>query len=185
MRRVKELRKKYEKSGTAKPALCAIANALNSLWAIDICSKNVDMTRKRVFEFILQTLHAENISLNNERSIEFIAHVICAIEKQIFENEALSSIGTESSASQTKVGREWIKKNKHHRINFENTWCHEFSKSSRDGAASIQFRRALKFVTACVTESTSKATGHFGFATSLLKSAPLFKSSIKIKAGIA
>ncbi|PIU00473.1 MAG: hypothetical protein COT74_05985 [Bdellovibrionales bacterium CG10_big_fil_rev_8_21_14_0_10_45_34] len=116
MRRVKELKRKFERGGSPKPILVAVANALNTLWAIDICAKNVELTRKRLFEFVLYSLKEEGITLYQARTREFMAHVLCALLWQIHENEALSSIGSASAANQTKVGRDWLKKNAHRPI---------------------------------------------------------------------
>lgn len=77
-KRVTELKKKYEKSDVPKPILHAVANALNTLWAIDICAKNVELTRKRIFECTLNVVREVKFSLYQVRGQDFIAHVLCA-----------------------------------------------------------------------------------------------------------
>lgn len=178
LKRVKELKRSYSKQSSPKIILQAVANCLNTLWAIDICAKNVELTRKRIFEGVLNAIKAD-CSLYEPKTREFVAHAICTISWQIHENEALSSLGTASEASLTKLGRDWLRKNDHRPIQFENTWCNHFLEMQKKKTEPIQFQRAIKFVESSIESKNIRGFEEFNFAKELIQGFTVLKRNTK------
>lgn len=179
LKRLKELKKSYDKQGSKKSILQAIANSLNTIWAIDICAKNVELTRKRIFECVLNAISTTNGSIYESKVREFVAHTICCISWQIHENETLSSLGTAQDANSTKLGRDWIKKNSHRPIQFESTWCNHFLEVQKRNLEPIQFQRALKFLEASIASKNVRGFEEFNFAKDLLQTFTVIKRKSK------
>ena len=167
-RRISGLSSKYHRAKFDKPILRAIANAVNTFWAIDICAVNVEMTRKRCFDLISNVLQTTEFDLNDPQMREFVIHILCAIVSQIHNNEALSSLSDEkaaySMASLTKLGRKWIEVNDHKPLNFDLSWCRIYKESKARNAHPLLYQRALKFVGAAMLESSARGFEEFSFA---------------------
>jgi len=96
---------------TKEAAFYAIANSLNSIWAIDIDTKNVESCRARVLlytiEFLKEKLNIDDTKELISKNDDFFAHILSAIRWHIYENESLSSISNEGSylksAGRTKL----------------------------------------------------------------------------------
>ncbi len=164
-RRLKAFLKKAKRQKIKNPPFYAVANTLNNLWAIDIDSKNIEFCRQRVFNTVCRFLwkHVDNLSCPRQsffqfgdavhfnpldqsgvfrkgfvrKHRDFLVHVLCCLEWQIQENEALSCLETdpvkaEKSADKTAVSRTWFKKNGHRPIDFKNTWCQYFQNCKTD-----------------------------------------------------
>ncbi len=52
-RRVEFFEKKYVALGTSEPKIRAVANSIDTLWALDICEKNVETSRTLLFNAAL------------------------------------------------------------------------------------------------------------------------------------
>lgn len=170
-KRIASLRQKYVRDGSTKPTLRAIANALNRLWAIDICPLNIELTRKRVFTVVLE--HIKDQNPTNAKTRDFLAHVLCTIAWQITENEALSSLSSESNslsnANKTKSGSVWYRRNQHKRIDFQRDWCEFFRNSQEGNVVPVLFLRALRFVDATLIGSRNRGFEEFSFAREALQ----------------
>ena len=98
-RRLRAFLKKARRQKIKKPHFYAVANTLNNLWAIDIDSKNVEFCRDRIRMLIINFLseHESNFSKSFlKKNKDFLTHVLCCIEWQIHENEALSCLEEDS-----------------------------------------------------------------------------------------
>ncbi len=145
--------KKYQKEDQSKAPLFAVANAINTIWAIDIDSSNVAECRERVFttaiQFMTDAMNADLIELIMKNRI-FIVHLACAIVWQIHENETLSCLSDTNSstanANKTKTGYSWFKKNGHKPINLKVSWCDYFIKCKKDNSTPILYERAIKAI---------------------------------------
>ena len=154
-RRMEAMFKKARSNGTDDPGLFAVANAMNTLWAIDIDTANVDSCRARVFGEICAFL-AEKLETNDIRTLisktgDFVTHVLCAIRWQIRENEALSALTQEKTAASqraalTKMGSSWFEENGHRYLNFQETWVTYFAACKRSRSIPIEFEKAERFV---------------------------------------
>lgn len=178
-KRLKEFKHIYTKQGFKKPILQAVANCLNTLWAIDICAKNIELTRKRVFEIALNSIKEAGCTIYEANTRQFVAHILCAISWQIHENEALSSLGTAADANQTKLGKDWMKKNGHQPIRFENTWCAHFIEMQKKKIEPIQFQRAKKFLESSIESKNNRGFDEFSFAKELIQAFTLLKRKSK------
>lgn len=153
-KRLEAIYKKANAQDEKNAPLYAVANALNTLWAIDIDSKNVTQCRARVLEMTLDFLK-EKLGFENDFSVikknaEFMAHILCAINWQIHENETLSSLSKASSArtsaNLTKLGGKWQSKNGHKELDFEFTWAVAFKQAEASGVVPLDFERACRFI---------------------------------------
>lgn len=133
------------------PANYAVANAINTLWAIDIDEKNIKECRSRVFTLVMAFLKEKNNLLNYKSVIlfnrEFIAHLICAIKWQIQVNETLSAISDQSVASEnahrTLEGGKWYIKNDYHPLNLKSSWMLYFMQCLSKQSTPVDFKRAM------------------------------------------
>ena len=156
-RRLKVFLKKAKRKKITQPHFFAVANALNTLWAIDIDSKNIDLCQERVckiiFDFLLKNEQQESVLLQSfiKKNRTFLTHVLCCIEWQIQENEVLSCLEesytkAEKSASKTIVSQKWFKKNKHKPINFNMSWCEYFKCMQSDNVIPIEYTQNYKML---------------------------------------
>ena len=104
-RRLEAIYKKALAQGfgkTKEAPLYAVANALNTLWAIDIDEKNVENTRSRVLhesiEFLKYKLNINNNLTLISKNKEFFSHVLSALRWHIDENETLSALSSDKNA---------------------------------------------------------------------------------------
>lgn len=170
-RRLNALHKKALLNGVKNPHLYAIANAINTLWAIDIDSKNIEHTRSRVLWITLDFLKQE-LSIDSEIAIiqknqRFFTHLFCALLWQIHENEAISSLASERNAYITKIGAKWMSSNKHKSINFDLTWATYFSECESQHITPLHLQRSIKFLESLLS-GTSRGYSEFEFAKFIL-----------------
>lgn len=172
-RRTEALTSKFKRSRENAPLLSGIATALNTLWAIDICPLNIDYSRKRIFDFTIQYFLANGVSLRSKNTKDFLAHVLCTLLWQVQENEAISALSDSATAtakaSKIKLSRDWINKNKHKPISFENDWCSHFELCAKSKTVPIVFERARRFLDAVLAEGNSRGFTEFNFARTTLE----------------
>lgn len=144
---------------TKEAPLYAVANALNTLWAIDIDSKNIENTRSRILHEVLEFLK-ERLGMNSKlvllsKNKEFFSHVISAIKWHVDENETLSALSSEKTAKAnarlTKAGSKWFAKNGHNELDFDLTWVSFFESCEKSKAIPLEYERSVKFIDAVVT----------------------------------
>ena len=152
-RRLKAFLKQAKRQKYDKPSFYAVANTLNNLWAIDIDSENIKLCRERVQNLVFDFLkeHENNSNIFKIKNRDFLTHVLCCIEWQIHENEALSclekdSINAQKKADKTTISRKWLKKNKHRPINFERNWVEHFKSCKKDNIDSFEYKKNFKFI---------------------------------------
>ena len=154
VRRIDGLYKKAVKEKISSPHFYAVANAMNTLWAIDLDKSNVEFCRSRVLlaavKYLSKSEQAKNIEALIKKHSDFFAHLLCAIRWQIHENEALSALSdglnAKENAGKTRSGSEWLQKNKHKPIDFEFTWCEFYSVSIASKITPVEFVRATEFL---------------------------------------
>ncbi|HAT1795161.1 hypothetical protein SFB54_03480 [Legionella pneumophila subsp. fraseri] len=136
-------------------AYYAVANALNTLWAIDIDQDNITDCRSRLFKasltFLTEKLNLTDYDSLIKRNKEYIAHLLCVINWQVHENEMLSAMinnkqHSRSNAQKTRVSSEWIAENDPNPINFQKTWVSNFIKHQSKNTTPTLFKHALKFI---------------------------------------
>jgi hypothetical protein len=168
LRRIQTFQKKFERAGEGEAAKCGIATALNTIWAIDICPQNIDMTRQRMFALVLRQMIANDISLQTSKSRDFLTHVLCTLLWQVQENEALSALsGSKDAVAQaelTKLGRQWIKAHTHKPIDFKNDWCTYYQSCLSDGPTPVIYERAKRFIDLLLVAGSSRGYSEFQFA---------------------
>ncbi|OFZ54753.1 MAG: hypothetical protein A2428_01020 [Bdellovibrionales bacterium RIFOXYC1_FULL_54_43] len=186
-RRIDALTDHFLKEREREPVLCAIATALNTLWAVDICPLNISYARHRLFEHVIRHLVTNGVQLRTTKMSDYLTHVICTLVWQVQENEALSSLSTSgfapAQASKTRLGAEWIANHGHKPVNFANDWCQYFQNSDREKAVPILFTRANRFLSKLRNEGAKKGFEEFHFAQSILEK--VFDGSKDRKAGVA
>ncbi|HWF60556.1 MAG TPA: hypothetical protein VN666_09660 [Nitrospira sp.] len=132
----------------------AVANALNTLWAIDIDSKNVENCRSRVLSATLEFLKtklditSDLVLLSQKRG--FFAHVLSAIKWHIDENETLSALSTpenaKASANLTNAGSKWFSQNGHHPLAFDLSWVNFYKSCEASNTVPLEYERSLRFI---------------------------------------
>jgi len=169
-KRLTALHKKYTRLDLPNAKLRATANALNTLWAIDICPKNVELTKKRILDLLLKEQFLPAAGYGAVKRRDFLAHVLCALDRQIHENEALSALSVEenaaTAAAKTNLGHSWFRKNGHRPIDFAKTWAATVQ-DNRDLEGERIFLEAKKFVTGCQSKTRFKSKS-FGYASAAL-----------------
>lgn len=172
-RRLDALYKKSLASYGREASFYAVANAINTLWAIDIDAKNVENCRTRVLYLTLEFLQAKLFYDNAYTLIEdhqdFFAHMLAAVKWQIFENETLSSLSDEPNAQAqlTNSGKHWYSRNGHHKMEFDLTWAKFYEECETHNLESIEFEKAYKFIES-LSSKRLKFAKDFKFAESLL-----------------
>ena len=170
------LYKKALQLGCENPVLYAVANALNTLWAIDIDSRNVVHSKVRLFESSLEFIK-EKAGISNDISVissepEFFAHLMCAINWHIKENETLSSLSddenAQTNASKIQAGQKWFQKNGHNPIDFENSWANHFQTQQADKLLPFVFKRANRFIENLLS-GNGRHDAEFEFANFLIR----------------
>lgn len=175
-RRLDAIFKKARQQGKEDPALYAVANALNTLWAIDIDAANIESCRARVFTeictFLSDKLEASDVRSVIRKTGDFIAHVLCAIKWQIRENEALSALTIKTSAAQkqadlTRMGHVWFEENGHHFLDFSVTWVSYYKSCSETESIPFEFEKAERFIQGVLSAKTPSIK-EFSFAKVVL-----------------
>lgn len=171
MKRINALERKYVRQRIKQPSLHAIANALNTIWAIDICSENIELTRTRVMSALVGYYLESGDELNIGKARDFWSHILCTIKWQIHENEALSALTPNvhgSMATSTKLGKTWISKNGHKPIDFTNDWASHYTSNLEMDTIPQMFLRALRFFDASIESPAPRGFDDFNFAKNLL-----------------
>jgi hypothetical protein len=144
---------------TKEAPLYAVANALNSLWAIDLDSENIESSRSRVFhetiEFLKDKLNIQSANSLVSKHKEFFCHVLSAIKWHIDENETLSALSTnkdaKTNAGRTRSGSKWFSLNGHHEIDFDLTWVNFFESCEEAKTIPLEYERSVKFMNSIMT----------------------------------
>lgn len=166
---------KAKKRKLHRPEMYAVANTLNTIWAIDIDTENVRHCRERVFRFLFNKIL---ISSNNscvssliENNFDYFSHLLCAIKWQIHENDALSSLANENTSykesKKTKMGEEWYRVNDHSPMEFDCSWIDYFRECDEDNLLPIEFERAQQFLVN-ILEGYTRGQSHFDFTKNVL-----------------
>jgi hypothetical protein len=158
-RRLDAIYKKALQQGIREAAYYAVANALNTLWAIDIDTKNVENCRSRVLaatlEFLKTKLEVRSDFALISKKQDFFAHVISAIKWHIHENETLSALSdpahAKASANLTKSGSKWFAQNGHHQLDFDLTWVTYFESCEASKTIPLEFERSTRFIRAVLS----------------------------------
>ncbi|STX28450.1 Uncharacterised protein [Legionella beliardensis] len=144
--------KRYSKNYSA---FYAVANAINTLWAIDIDSQNIADCRSRLFrkslDFLKNKLKISDYEKLINRDKNFFAHLLCSIYWHIHENEMLSAVEknkkhSKLNAQKTKASAGWLNKNKIRPLNFQLTWTAYFVQQIAKNSTPILFKKAMKFI---------------------------------------
>jgi hypothetical protein len=140
------LYKKYSSENNTNRCLRALANTINSIWAIDICPENIWLTRKRLVQFAISTLEAHEIKFNSPKTRGYMAHILCCVQWQIFENEALSALynNPEIAKRLTKLGNKWLQKNKAIELDFNKSWVSFYNEKTDSGVIAKEYLKALR-----------------------------------------
>lgn len=174
-RRLEGFYKKARTKGSREAAYYAVANALNTMWAIDIDQQNIDNCRSRVLSTTLDFLKSKlEVSSDNQlfaSNKDFHAHVMAAIKWHIDVNETLSSLSDANSAKKnadlTRSGSKWYSKNGHHQIDFNMTWVRFFIDCDNTNSVPLEYERALRFVEAVIA-GKRRGFDDYDFAKSVI-----------------
>lgn len=166
---------KAQLHGFQQPALYAVANAMNTLWAIDIDPQNVAHCKMRVLrhtlEFVNEKTGVSDIASNIAQDPDFFAHLLCAINWHIHENETLSSLSradtAAANAGKTQAGKRWISLNGHRPIDFQTSWTDHFQARKADKLIALDFERSTRFIKNLLA-GNERGGGEFGFADFLI-----------------
>ncbi len=158
-RRLNAIYSTNKSNNKKEETLYAIANTINTLWAIDIDKENIETCRQRilceVLSFALEKLNELKVHVFVSKNFDFMAHVICAINWQIYENETLSALAerkdAEKSASLTRLGDAWYTKNGHKPIDFSNTWVSFYNETKEDQTTPMLFGQAQRALNDAIT----------------------------------
>ncbi len=167
---------KAQLHGFKQPALYAVANAMNTLWAIDIDPQNVAHCKMRVLrhtlEFVSEKMGILDVASVIAQDPEFFAHLFCAINWHIHENETLSSLScadtAEVNAGKTQAGQRWILRNGHRPIDFNTSWTDHFQAQKADDLIPFDFEKSTRFIKS-VLAGNGRSGGEFGFADFLIR----------------
>ncbi|HAT8068391.1 hypothetical protein [Legionella bononiensis] len=162
-------------------AYYAVANTIHSLWAIDIDPENIAECRTRLFKasikFLLDKLQLTDFKILIGRDRDYLAHLLCAIQWHIHENEMLSAVThqsklSRSNAQKTKLSAEWVALNKHHPIDFDLTWIDFFEKKLNKNIIPLVFKQAIKFL----ESQNGQGSDKFDFARTIFTSDQIVRS---------
>ena len=169
-RRLNAIYKKALKAEKNNPCLYTIANTINTLWAIDLDEENIKDCRQRVLLEITIFLKERDLLLDRKLikdNPEFFAHLFCALKWQIHQNECLSAMSSKDEAcknsAKTKSGFLWFRKNGHHPLDFETTWCEFFKNYEKSNLLPREYKRGRQFISALINGKVS-GYSEFDFA---------------------
>jgi hypothetical protein len=101
---------------------------------------------------------------------DFIAHILCAINWHIQENETLSSLSrvdsAKANAEKTKSGSQWFAKHGHHPLVFDLTWVDYCQQCKQDNLANFTYQKAVRFINQLLAGNFQAST-EFLFANDL------------------
>lgn len=161
-RRLEGIYKKATAQGLGKTneaPFYAVANALNTLWAIDIDPKNVENCRSRVLsatlDFLKTKLEIKSDTILFSKKRDFFAHILSAIKWHIDENETLSALSNpenaKASANLTKVGAKWFSQNGHQLMDFDLSWVNFYESCEASKTIPLEYERSLRFIDAILS----------------------------------
>ncbi len=167
-RRLDSIYKSNFKEYSKEASFYAVANALNTLWAIDIDKSNVESCRTRILyetvRFLKTKLGYEDEITMLEDNEDFFVHVLLAIKWHIHENEAISALSNNiGNGNITKLGKEWLKDNGHSPMEFDLPWCKFYEDCENDGVVPLLYIQAEKFYSAFL-RNDKKILQEFQFA---------------------
>ncbi|WP_415064372.1 hypothetical protein [Bdellovibrio sp.] len=137
----------------------AVANALNTLWAIDIDPKNIENCRSRVLsatlDFLKTKLEIKSDAILFSKKRDFFAHVLSAIKWHIDENETLSALSNpenaKASANLTKAGAKWFSQNGHHPMDFDLSWVNFYESCEASKTIPLEYERSVRFIDSVIS----------------------------------
>ena len=143
----------------AEAPFYAVANALNTIWAIDIDPKNVENCRSRVLsatlDFLKTKLEIKSDAILFSKKRDFFAHVLSAIKWHIDENETLSALSSsenaKTSANLTKTGAKWFSQNGHQLMDFDSSWVNFYESCEASKTIPLEYERSLRFINAALS----------------------------------
>ncbi len=157
-------------------ALYAVANAINTLWAIDIDPQNINQCRSRLLiastEFMQHKMALYDEYTVVQHNSGFFAHLLCAISWHIHLNETLSSLShkkdASSNAQKTKTGHQWFLQHGHRPLEFDMSWASYFENCHADALVPLIYKRASRFISHLLSGSVQKECD-FEFANVLIE----------------
>lgn len=172
-RRLDAIYKKVFKEYSHEAPFYAVANSLDTLWAIDIDEENVNSCRSRVLfytlEFLREKTKYDNYTELVESNIDYFAHIISAIGWHISVNETLSalSVGTHNKHLNTKTSEVWIKINGAQEVEFSSTWSEFYIECEENDVLSLEYEKSVVLLES-ILQGRSKNVNHFPY-TKILK----------------
>ena len=170
-RRLNSFFRKAKRQKIKNPHFYTVANTLNNLWAIDIDSNNIEFCRNRVWSLIFNflwkyeknTLSLKTFIKNNR---DFLTHLLCCIEWQIHENEALSCLEinpfkAKEAANKTAISRKWFKKNKHRPIDFKMNWCQYFKSCKKENIIPDEYTKNFRLINSLIDKRKKETIENF------------------------
>lgn len=144
---------------TTEAPFYAVANALNTLWAIDIDTKNVENCRSRVLsatlDFLKTKLEIKSDTILFSKKRDFFAHILSAIKWHIDENETLSALSNpenaKASANLTKAGAKWFSQNGHQPMDFDLSWVNFYESCEASKTIPLEYERSVRFIDAILS----------------------------------
>lgn len=178
-RRLEGIYKKATAQGLGKTneaPYYAVANALNTLWAIDIDPKNVENCRTRVLsatlDFLKDKLEIKSDAILFSKKRDFFAHVLSAIRWHINENETLSALSksesAKASATLTKSGAKWFSQNGHQPMDFDLSWVNFYESCEASKTIPLEYERSLRFIEAVISGKL-RGFEDYEFAKAIIK----------------
>jgi len=178
-RRLEGIYKKATTQGLGKTneaSYYAVANALNTLWAIDIDKKNVENCRSRVLsatlDFLKTKLEVKSDIILFSKKRDFFAHVLSAIKWHIDENETLSALSNpenaKTSANLTKAGAKWFSQNGHLPMDFDLSWVNFYESCVATKTTPLEYERSLRFIDA-ITSGKLRGFEEYEFAKAVIE----------------
>ncbi|VEG89923.1 hypothetical protein [Legionella spiritensis] len=152
-------------------AYYALANAMNTMWAIDIDADNIFDCRSRItrraVHFLCHNLSIGVTELRKKNKV-YMAHLLCAINWHVAKNELLSALSGSAKEAQhnvqkIKLSSQWLNEHKHQAINFSKTWVDHFKCNQQKNVTPRIFNQAIKFI-----EQPQEKNTLFDFACSVL-----------------
>lgn len=187
-RRLEAIYQKSLKKLNKEAPYYAVANALNTLWAIDIDNKNIENCRTRILSVTLNFLRSnigpENYLLLFTKRKDFFAHIISATKWHIKENETMSALSSKEdaqiNANKTKSGAKWFSKNGQHEINFDLTWVNFYNKCKNESIIPLNYEKAILCINS-ISSGCIRGFDGFSFVRVLMNKGELNMNNNNIK----
>lgn len=187
-RRLEGLYKKAQSKKIKNPELYAVANTINTIWAIDIDEENIELCRERVFSvFFYFIMDKRKVGIEDllDSEFDFFVHLLCAIKWHIYENEALSSVSVdedeaECSSRQTKLSWNWYNKNGFNPIDFSQSWISYFKDCDSKDLEPIEYGRAEKYLNNFL-KGSKQGLSHFKFTKKAFTSPLNFEGQLNLE----